>query len=58
VVEGVNGDMTALLRRWSRYKSLRYLLLKVRPLTELNTEFLIPRKAAEMRGFLHSRSEP
>jgi len=46
VVEAVNGNIKALLRRGRGYKNLRYLLLKAQRLTALKTEFLILRKAA------------
>jgi len=46
VVEAVNGNIKALLRRGRGYKNLRYLLLKAQRLAALKTEFLILRKAA------------
>ncbi len=46
VVEAVNGNIKALLRRGRGYKNLHYLLLKAQRLAALKTEFLILRKAA------------
>jgi transposase len=46
VVEAVNGNIKALLRRGRGYKNLRYLLLKAQRLATLKTEFLVLRKAA------------
>ena len=46
VVEAVNGNIKALLRRGRGYKNLRYLLLKAQRLAALRTEFLVLRKAA------------
>ncbi|MEZ5355080.1 MAG: transposase [Bryobacteraceae bacterium] len=46
VVEAVNGNIKALMRRGRGYKHLRYLLLKVQRLASLKTEFLVLRKAA------------
>ena len=46
VVEAVNGNIKALLRRGRGYKNLRYLLLKAQRLVALKTEFLVLRKAA------------
>ena len=46
VVEAVNGNIKALLRRRRGYKNLRYLLLKAQRLAALKTEFLVLRKAA------------
>ena len=46
VVEAVNGNIRALLRRGRGYKNLRYLLLKAQRLAALKTEFLVLRKAA------------
>jgi spore germination protein YaaH len=46
VVEAVNGNIKALLRRGREYKNLRYLLLKAQRLAALKTEFLVLRKAA------------
>lgn len=46
VVEAVNGNIKALLRRGRGYKNLRYLLLKAQRLAALKTEFLVFRKAA------------
>lgn len=46
VVEAVNGNIKALLRRGRGYKDLRYLLLKAQRLATLKAEFLVLRKAA------------
>lgn len=46
VVEAVNGNIKALLRRGRGYKNLRYLLLKAQRLATLKAEFLLLRKAA------------
>lgn len=46
VVEAVNGNIKALLRRGRGYKNLRYLLLKAQRMAALKTEFVVFRKAA------------
>ena len=46
VVEAVNGNLKALLRRGRGYKNLRYLLLKAQRMASLKTEFVVLRKAA------------
>jgi transposase len=46
VVEAVNGNIKALLRRGRGYKNLRYLLLKVQRMAVTKTEFLVLQKAA------------
>lgn len=46
VVEAVNGNIKALLRRGRGYKNIRYLLLKAQRLAALKAEFLVLRKAA------------
>ncbi|MGA2114108.1 MAG: ISL3 family transposase [Bryobacteraceae bacterium] len=46
VVEAVNGNIKALLRRGRGYKNLRYLLLKAQRLAALKTELLALRKVA------------
>ena len=46
VVEAVNGNIKALLRRGRGYKDLRYLLLKAQRMAALKTEILVLRKAA------------
>jgi len=46
VVEAVNGNIKALLRRGRGYKNLRYLLLKAQRLAATRTQFLVLRKAA------------
>jgi len=46
VVEAINGNIKALLRRGRGYKNLRYLLLKAQRMATLKTEFVVFRKAA------------
>jgi transposase len=46
VVEAVNGNIKALLRRGRGYQDLRYLLLKAQRMATLKTEFLVLQKAA------------
>jgi transposase len=46
IVEAVNGNIKALLRRGRGYKDLRYLLLKAQRMAALKTEFVVLRKAA------------
>jgi transposase len=46
VVEAVNGNIKALLRRGRGYRDLRYLLLKAQRMAALKTEFLVLKKAA------------
>jgi transposase len=46
VVEAVNGNIKALLRRGRGYKNLRYLLLKAQRMAALKTESVVFRKAA------------
>lgn len=46
VVEAVNGNIKALLRRGRGYKDLRYLLLKAQRMAATKTEFVVLRKAA------------
>ena len=46
VVEAVNGNIKALLRRGRGYKDLDYLLLKAQRLAATKTEFVAFRKAA------------
>lgn len=46
VVEAVNGNLKALLRRGRGYKNLHYLLLKAQRLAALKTEFVLFRKVA------------
>ena len=46
VVEAINGNIKALLRRGRGYKNLRYLLLKAQRMAALKTEFVVFRKAA------------
>ena len=46
VVEAVNGNIKALLRRGRGYRDLNYLLLKAQRLAATKTEFLAFRRAA------------
>jgi len=46
VVEAINGNIKALLRRGRGYKNLRYLLLKAQRMAALKTEFVAFKKAA------------
>ena len=46
VVEAVNGNIKALLRRGRGYADLNYLLLKAQRLAATKTEFVVSRKAA------------
>jgi transposase len=46
VVEAVNGNIKALLRRGRGYKNLHYLLLKAQRMAATKTEFLVLQKAA------------
>lgn len=46
VVEAINGNIKALLRRGRGYKNLRYLLLKAQRMAVTRTEFVTLRKAA------------
>ena len=46
VVEAVNGNIKALLRRGRGYKNLEYLLLKAQRLAATKTQFIVIRKAA------------
>ena len=46
VVEAVNGNIKALLRRGRGYRNLHYLLLKAQRMAALKTEFVVFRKAA------------
>src|ERR1700752_551626 len=46
VVEAVNGNIKALLRRGRGYKNLEYLLLKAQRMAATKTEFVVFKKAA------------
>jgi transposase len=46
VVEAVNGNIKALLRRGRGYRNLRYLLLKAQRMASLKTELVVFRKVA------------
>ena len=57
VIEAVNGNIKALLRRGRGYRDMNYLLLKAQRLAATKTEFLVlqPRN---MHSFPDSCSEP
>jgi transposase len=46
VVEAVNGNIKALMRRGRGYTNLRYLLLKAQRMAAMKTEFVVLSKAA------------
>jgi transposase len=46
VIEAVNGNIKALLRRGRGYRDMNYLLLKAQRLAATKTEFLVLHKAA------------
>jgi len=46
VMEAVNGNLKALLRRGRGYRDLNYLLLKAQRLAATQTEFMVLRRAA------------
>jgi transposase len=46
VVEAINGNIKALMRRGRGYRNLRYLLLKAQRMAALKTEFAVLRKVA------------
>jgi transposase len=46
VVEAINGNIKALLRRGRGYKNLAYLLLKAQRMAVTKTEFIVSQKAA------------
>lgn len=46
VVEAINGNIKAVIRRGRGYQNLRYLLLKVQRMTATKTEFIAVQKAA------------
>jgi transposase len=53
VVEAVNGNIKALLRRGRGYKNLPYLLLKAQRLAATRTQFLVLQKSCvKMRGLV------
>jgi len=58
VVEAVNGNIKALLRRGCGYRDLSYLLLNSQRLAATKTQFIVLQKAAKMRASSDSRSEP
>lgn len=46
VVEAINANIRALIRRGRGYQNLRYLLLKAQRMAAANTEFVVFKKAA------------
>jgi transposase len=46
VVEAINGNIKALMRRGRGYQNLRYLLLKAQRMASLKAEFVVLRKVA------------
>jgi len=46
IVEAINGNIKALLRRGRGYQNLRYLLLKAQRMAAVRTEILVFKKAA------------
>jgi transposase len=46
VVEAINGNIKALMRRGRGYRNLRYLLLKAQRMAAIKTEFVVLRKVA------------
>jgi len=46
VVEAVNGNIKALLRRGRGYRDMNYLLLKAQRMAVTKTQFLVLQKAA------------
>jgi transposase len=46
VVEAINGNIKALLRRGRGYRDLNYLLLKAQRLAATKTQFIVLQKAA------------
>src|SRR5882724_37145 len=46
VIEAVNGNIKALLRRGRGYRDMNYLLLKAQRLAATKTQFLVLQKAA------------
>ena len=46
VVEAINGNIKALLRRGRGYRNLRYMLLKAQRMAALKAEFVVLRKVA------------
>jgi transposase len=57
VVEAINGNIKAFLRRGRGYKNLRYLLLKVQRMAVTKTEFVVSGKPHEMGLLSNSCSE-
>ena len=47
VIEAVNGNIKALLRRGCGYRDMNYLLLKAQRLAATKTEFVVLQKAAQ-----------
>jgi len=46
VMEAVNGNLKALLRRGRGYRDMNYLLLKAQRLAATKTDFVVLQKAA------------
>jgi len=46
VVEAINGNIEALLRRGRGYKNVRYLLLKAQRMAATRTEFIVVKKGS------------
>jgi hypothetical protein len=57
VVEAVNGNIKALLRRGRGYRDLNYLLLKAQRLAATKTQFIVLQKALKMPASSDSRAE-
>ena len=58
VIEAVNGNIKALLRRGRGYRDMNYLQLKAQRLAARKTEFLVLQKPRRMHSYSDSRSEP
>jgi hypothetical protein len=52
VVEAINGNIKALLRRGRGYRNLRYLLLKAQRMAATRTEFVVIKKSAKIAGLV------
>jgi transposase len=46
VVEAINGNIKAIMRRGRGYRNLRYLLLKAQHMAASRTEFMVLQNAA------------
>jgi hypothetical protein len=58
VVEAVNGNIKALLRRGRGYRDMNYLLLKAQRLAATKTEFVASRKPRRMHTLADCCAEP